>query len=132
MVPELMLTLLATMLSHPIPEWSSISSFALPNVPNSRLLDTFFLCQDVSDNIAVRRLEGADPAWKGNSSPVSFQNAEKQTGISCTTMYTGEGSMMTHGSQMPRCYFVVDGKIREVELDYATKDFRLLGDIKLS
>jgi hypothetical protein len=61
--------------------------------------------------------EDDNTGWKTESTPDSLGSPDKGTGITCLTpTLWGEGSLQP-GYSMARCYYLIDGHIREIQYD---------------
>ena len=76
-------------------------------------MNTYILWQDTSGNIQVS-WQDDDSGWKG---PVKFDalaGADNGTAITCLTTSAWPASQLQAKWDMSRCYFQINGAIREV------------------
>ncbi|KAL7952733.1 hypothetical protein V8C34DRAFT_298705 [Trichoderma compactum] len=91
-------------------------------------VNTYILWQDSTG--ALQMTWGGDGAgWRTSSTPLALGNPDKGTGISCLTPTLWAVASLFSDCGMARCYYLVDGNIREVQYDGS--NWSLLGNVQL-
>lgn len=71
----------------------------------------------------------SNSSWTGPSTYNAFKNADNGTSITCLTPVTWYNVSMGTGSSLGRCYFQVNGSVREVEVEDG--EWNALGDVPI-
>ena len=115
-------------LKTPIPLSAAIGAFTVPRESSKNDLDTYVLSQASSGDFEMRwQVDGGD--WQGPQGFPALKGADKDTNIACLTPNAWPATNMLPQHDMSRCYFQVDGWLKEVHYD--GKDWKDLGKIPM-
>jgi len=92
-------------------------------------LNTYILYQDGTGTIQVIWKDD-DSSWKGPATFPAFANADNGTSIACMTQAAFfENAPLQADSPLSRCYFQVNGALREIRLDGS--DWEVVGNVNV-
>jgi hypothetical protein len=111
-----------------IPKGSSIGALFISTTTG---VDSgvYVLWQDITGNIQVNWASNSNSSWTGPSTYDALKNADNGTSITCLTPVTWYNVSMGTGSSLGRCYFQVNGAVREVEVEDGV--WKALGDVPI-
>lgn len=91
-------------------------------------MNTYILWQDSTGALKMT-WEDDDTGWRTSSTPASLDGPDKGTGISCLTPTLWAVASLLSDYGMARCYYLVDGNIREVQYDGS--NWSVIGNVQL-
>ncbi|KAH0490997.1 hypothetical protein TgHK011_002443 [Trichoderma gracile] len=101
-----------------IPADAPMGAFAVPRESNNPdgSMNTYILWQD--DKGALQMTwEDDSTGWRTSTTPASLGSPDNGTDISCLTPTIWSATSLQSDYGMARCYYLVDGQIREVHYD---------------
>ncbi|EHK18003.1 uncharacterized protein TRIVIDRAFT_226121 [Trichoderma virens Gv29-8] len=113
-----------------IPANAAMGAFTVPRDANSAdgAMNTYILWQDSTGALQMT-WEDDDTGWRTSSTPTSLGSPDKGTGISCLTPTLWAVASLLSDYGMARCYYLVDGQIREVQYDGS--NWSVIGNVQL-
>ncbi|KAK0761409.1 hypothetical protein N5P37_006359 [Trichoderma harzianum] len=113
-----------------IPANVAMGAFTVPRDSDTTdgAMNTYILWQDSTGALQMT-WEDDDTGWRTSSTPASLGGPDKGTGISCLapTLWAVASLLSDYG--MARCYYLVDGEIREVQYDGS--NWSVIGNVQL-
>ncbi|EHK46638.1 hypothetical protein TRIATDRAFT_141422 [Trichoderma atroviride IMI 206040] len=112
-----------------IPSESPIGAFSVPrNSQTDSPMNTYILWQNKTDGVQITWMDD-DKGWQTTSAPDSFGNPDKGTDITCLMPSAFSFTPLQSKYDMARCYYLVDGRIREVKYDGS--NWSVVGNVPL-
>ncbi|KAL6898211.1 hypothetical protein GGI43DRAFT_428447 [Trichoderma evansii] len=113
-----------------IPPNGAMGAFTVPRYSNSTdsAMNTYILWQDSSNTLQMT-WEDDDTGWRTSSMPTSLGRPDNGTGISCLTATLWTVASLPSDYSTARCYYLVDGQIREVQYDGS--NWLVIGNVQL-
>ncbi|PTB38099.1 hypothetical protein M441DRAFT_29503 [Trichoderma asperellum CBS 433.97] len=112
-----------------IPAESPIGAFSVPrNSQANSPMNTYTLWQNSTGGIQITWMDD-DNGWQTTSTPDSFGSPDKGTDIACLTPSAYSLTPLQPKYDMARCYYLVDGRIREVKYDGS--NWSVIGNVPL-
>ncbi|KAL7902196.1 hypothetical protein HDV63DRAFT_361023 [Trichoderma sp. SZMC 28014] len=100
-----------------LPAEAAIGAFAIPRDSSSNpAMNNYILWQNATGAIQMT-WEDDNTGWRTSSTPASLGVPDKGTGITCLTPTLFAVGSLQPGYSMARCYYLVDGRIREIQYD---------------
>ncbi|PNP47474.1 hypothetical protein TGAMA5MH_01295 [Trichoderma gamsii] len=100
-----------------MPAEAAIGAFAIPRSSASNAaMNNYILWQNATGAIQMT-WEDDNTGWRTSSTPESLGTPDKGTGITCLTPTLWAVGSLQPGYSMARCYYLVDGRIREIQYD---------------
>lgn len=114
-----------------IPPNSAMGAFTVPRYSNSSdgAMNTYILWQNNSDALLMT-WEDDDAGWRTSSTPTFLGRPDHGTGISCLTATLWTVASLPSDYSTARCYYLVDGQIREVQYDGS--NWVVIGNVQLN
>jgi hypothetical protein len=91
-------------------------------------MNTYILWQNKTDGVQITWMDD-DSGWQTESAPDSFGNPDKGTDITCLMPSAFSYTPLQSKYDMARCYYLVDGRIREVKYDGS--NWSVVGNVPL-
>ncbi|PNP59162.1 hypothetical protein THARTR1_01410 [Trichoderma harzianum] len=112
-----------------IPSQASIGAFAIPKTTvQDSLMNTYILWRN--DTGAIQMTKNDDNnGWQTSSTPDALGSPDEGTDIACLTATNYVVTPVQSKFDMARCYYMVNGKVREVKYDGST--WSVVGDVPL-
>ncbi|KAL6812894.1 hypothetical protein GGI42DRAFT_313168 [Trichoderma sp. SZMC 28013] len=103
-----------------IPSQASIGAFAIPKTTvQDSLMNTYILWRN--DTGAIQMTKNDDNnGWQTSSTPDALGSPDEGTDIACLTATNYVVTPIQSKFDMARCYYMVNGKVREVKFDGST------------
>ncbi|KAL9488804.1 hypothetical protein ACSS6W_001081 [Trichoderma asperelloides] len=113
-----------------LPANGAMGAFTVPRYSNSTdgAMNTYILWQD-SSNALQMTWEDDDTGWRTSSTPTPLGKPDNGTGISCLTTTLWTVASLPSDYSTARCYYLVDGQIREVQYDGS--NWLVIGNVQL-
>ncbi|KAL7932961.1 hypothetical protein V8C35DRAFT_66923 [Trichoderma chlorosporum] len=113
-----------------IPANAAMAAFTVPrdSDPTDGAMNTYILWQDSTGALQMT-WEDDDTGWRTSTTPTSLGSPDKGTSISCLTPTLWAVASLPSNYGMARCYYLVDGNIREVQYDGS--NWSVIGNIQL-
>ncbi|KAF3075905.1 hypothetical protein CFAM422_001637 [Trichoderma lentiforme] len=113
-----------------IPANAAMGAFTVPRDSDTTdgAMNTYILWQDSTGALQMT-WEDDDTGWRTSSTPASLGGPDKGTGISCLTPTLWAVASLLSDYGMARCYYLVDGNIREVQYDGS--NWSVIGNVQL-
>ncbi|KAL7893630.1 hypothetical protein HDV63DRAFT_183290 [Trichoderma sp. SZMC 28014] len=113
-----------------IPPTGAMGAFTVPRYSNSSdgAMNTYILWQNSSDTLLMT-WEDDDTGWRTSSTPTFLGRPDNGTGISCLTATLWTVASLPSDYSTARCYYLVDGQIREVQYDGS--NWLVIGNVQL-
>ncbi|KAL7935643.1 hypothetical protein V8C35DRAFT_297863 [Trichoderma chlorosporum] len=103
-----------------IPPQASIGAFAIPkNTLQDSLMNTYILWRNDTGPIQMTKNDDNN-GWQTSSTPDALGIPDEGTDIACLTATNYVVAPVQSKYDMARCYYMVDGKVREVKYDGST------------
>ncbi|KAL7924018.1 hypothetical protein ACQKWADRAFT_288555 [Trichoderma austrokoningii] len=101
-----------------MPAEAAIGAFSIPRSADSSntAMNNYILWQNATGAIQMT-WEDDNTGWRTSSTPESLGIPDKGTGISCLTPTVWAVGSLQSGYSMARCYYLIDGRIREIQYD---------------
>ncbi|KAH0526808.1 hypothetical protein TsFJ059_010089 [Trichoderma semiorbis] len=114
-----------------LPANAAMGAFTVPRDSDTSngAMNTYILWQDSTGALQMT-WEDDDTGWRTSSTPASLGNPDKGTGISCLTPTLWAVASLLSDYGMARCYYLVDGNIREVQYDGS--NWSVIGNVQLN
>ncbi|KAL7895910.1 hypothetical protein HDV64DRAFT_255974, partial [Trichoderma sp. TUCIM 5745] len=112
-----------------IPSEAPIGAFSVPrNSQADSPMNTYILWANQTDGVQITWMDD-DKGWQTTSAPGSFGSPDKGTDITCLTPSAFSYTPIQSKYDMARCYYLVDGRIREVKYDGS--NWSVVGNVPL-
>ncbi|KAJ4854846.1 uncharacterized protein T069G_10404 [Trichoderma breve] len=113
-----------------IPANAAMGAFTVPRDPDTAdgTMNTYILWQDSTGALQMT-WEDDGTGWRTSSMPASLGSPDKGTGISCLTPTLWAVASLLSDYGMARCYYLVDGNIREVQYDGS--NWSVIGNVQI-
>ncbi|KAL7910536.1 hypothetical protein GGI35DRAFT_370992 [Trichoderma velutinum] len=103
-----------------IPSQASIGAFAIPKTTvQDSLMNTYILWRNDSGAIQMTKNDDNN-GWQTSSTPDDLGSPDEGTDIACLTATNYVVTPIQSKYDMARCYYMVNGKVREVKYDGST------------
>lgn len=100
-----------------MPAEAAIGAFSIPRSSASNAaMNNYILWQNATGAIQMT-WEDDNTGWRTSSTPVSLGIPDKGTGITCLTPTLWAVGSLQPGYSMARCYYLIGGRIREIQYD---------------
>ncbi|UKZ59501.1 uncharacterized protein TrAtP1_000803 [Trichoderma atroviride] len=100
-----------------LPAEAAIGAFSIPrSTASNSAMNNYILWQNATGAIQMT-WEDDNTGWRTSSTPASLGIPDKGTGISCLTPTLWAVGSLQPGYSMARCYYLVEGRIREIQYD---------------
>lgn len=103
-----------------IPPQAAIGAFAIPKTAEviHSLMNFYILWQN--DTVLQMTKNDDNNGWQTSSTPDALGSPDEGTDIACLTATSYAWTLIQAKYDMARCYYMVDGKVREVKYDGST------------
>ncbi|KAK6448336.1 hypothetical protein FP744_10004586 [Trichoderma asperellum] len=101
-----------------MPAETAIGAFSIPRSADSSntAMNNYILWQNATGAIQMT-WEDDNTGWRTSSTPESLGTPDSGTGITCLTPTVWAVGSLQPGYSMARCYYLIDGRIREIQYD---------------
>lgn len=113
-----------------IPANAAMGAFTVPRGSDTTdgAMNTYILWQDNTGALQMT-WEDDGTGWRTSSTPASLGSPDKGTGISCLTPTLWAVASLLSDYGMARCYYLVDGNIREIQYDGS--NWSVIGNVQI-